>query len=597
MVRHDPEVATRLGLPPASVPAGLEGRLTARSQAAFERVRLRRIEILDRLAAMRLAPDGSELRARQLAWLTAWRDMVSLQAFGFGRVDLQVARPYAVDHLSGAYVDVPLLLLTEQTLADAADADAYLDRLAALAGAIQDERRRLIAEAEAGVRPPARILEAIAARARAHAALPADDHPLVEGLDGLLVGVTGLSPEARDARVAEARQAVADELPRAYRMLAETAEALARDASDVPGVWALPRGDAYYQALIARQTGQSVDVTRLHAAIDRTTETTFNALQMELDTAGIAEGPLRARLAAYRRQARAAREALAADAARGPAVPSRPPSDAAPLPDADSQIQTALAAARSALGDWIARPPEGPVLTVGWPDNLPPPAEAFSYLPPSVDGRQPGRLRLVAVPVDRDGDAPSDGTDKLGAPPLAGTVYELAIPGRHVVWSRARRDRNRTALDHLIAWPAFTAGWGAYGLDLASEAGLYPSDTARVDYLQARLVLLVRALGDTGLHAERWSRQEAVSRFETRAGLSRIEASREVDRLIVAPGDAVAAHLGRQAFSALRQRARETLTRQLDPAALHFEMIRTGPRPLPQLDRDISDWIAAQLPR
>lgn len=593
-LRDDPEAATRLGLPDAAVPAGIGGRLTGRSQAAFERGRLRRIETLDRLAEMRLAPEGTDLRARQLAWLAAWRDMVALQAFGFGRVGLHEARPYVVDHLSGAYVEVPLLLLTEQTVANAADADAYLDRLAALPGIIQDERRRLIADAEAGVRPPARILEAIAARARAHAGLAIDGHPLVEGLDGLLIGATGLSADARAARVARARTLVAGDLPRAYRMLAETAEALARDASDVPGVWDLPQGDAYYRAILARGTGQQVDATRLHAAIARDVDATFSALQMELDTAGIADGPLRVRLSTYRQQARDAR--LSTEAERREAG-AGPDADRPGAADRMVEVEALIAQARAALDGWLARAPDEAVLAVSWPEGLPVPPAGLTYLPPSVDGRQPGRLRQVDPKDSPDPDAAGEADSGLGAPPIAGEVYELALPGRHAAWSRVRGDRNLTALDHLITWPAFTDGWGSYGLDIASEAGLFSGDTARVDYLQSRLVTLVRALVDTGLHVERWSRDDAIAAFQTRAGLSPADASQEVDRLIVTPGEAAIAHLGRQTFSALRQRARETLNRQLDPAALHFEMLRTGPRPLPQLDRDISDWIAAQIAR
>ena len=67
--------------------------------------------------------------------------------------------PYVLSQLTGAYRDVPDFLESQHRVRDAADADAYLARLEAFAGAIDDDTERQRADAARGVFAPDYILD------------------------------------------------------------------------------------------------------------------------------------------------------------------------------------------------------------------------------------------------------------------------------------------------------------------------------------------------------------------------------------------------------------------------------------------------------
>ena len=82
-----------------------------------------------------------------------------MSTFGHGQVSLGFSRPFAADQLSGAYIDLPDLFINRQFIRSREEAIDYIDRLGQMAGAIDDDRRRLVADAEAGIRPPDFILQ------------------------------------------------------------------------------------------------------------------------------------------------------------------------------------------------------------------------------------------------------------------------------------------------------------------------------------------------------------------------------------------------------------------------------------------------------
>lgn len=72
---------------------------------------------------------------------------------GHGAGNLSVFYPYVTDHQRGAWLDVPELLVRHQPMDTPADVEAFLSRFSQLPGALDDERRRLEADARAGIIP------------------------------------------------------------------------------------------------------------------------------------------------------------------------------------------------------------------------------------------------------------------------------------------------------------------------------------------------------------------------------------------------------------------------------------------------------------
>ena len=127
---RDPELATRLGLTEKTVGYDFNRYLTDRSQAAYERTRVSRLEMLQALADTPKPAPGSAQAHNLEALIKAYETAESLFVAGHGQTGLGVAYPYVADQMRGAYIDVPDLMTKSHPVLTAQDARDYIARLA-----------------------------------------------------------------------------------------------------------------------------------------------------------------------------------------------------------------------------------------------------------------------------------------------------------------------------------------------------------------------------------------------------------------------------------------------------------------------------------
>ncbi|MFN7055305.1 DUF885 domain-containing protein [Hyphomonas sp.] len=566
-IARDPELATRLGVPEDAAGFGYNRLLTDRSQAAFERARLSRLETRDLLVRVPRPARGSAL-ARHLDTLIAAHETAeTLFIKGHGAAALGEAYPYAADHLRGAYIDVPVLLAQHHPMRTPADARAYAARMAQFADAIEDERRRLEADARAGIVPPGPVLRRMITAASAAAAEPPALSQAVTAFDNLAPGIQGLDPAERAALSAEIRRLAAAEVQPALEQFAASLNELANTAPELPGIWQLPEGEAYYAASLRAWTSDAASPAGLHERGRRETDALLADLDRALAGIGLTEGTPGARLALL-----AARP--------GETLPDTEEGRAELM----DRIAThaARAGARLSLAFETA-PTASPVIRPADRGAATPPARA-RYVPEPADGSAPATLVLD---LSRMADWPDYR--------LAATAFETTLPGRHVSATAAREARLPLARQ-LVPDTAFSDGWAAYAQTLADEIGLYAEDpVSRIGYLQARLIHAARLVADTGIHQERWSRDQAIDWFSATTGISPAIAADEVDRMTVWPGRAAAGWLGRSRILDLRERAIRVLGPRFDQKGFHRVILAPGPRPLAMVEDEVTRWFTAQI--
>lgn len=565
-----PETATRLGMEEARMGFGFHDRLDDRSQARFERARLLRLELLGRLADLPAIPGDSRLARHLEIVRNEYNRLTTLEAYGYGRYGPGMARPYAADPLSGAWVDVPDLLLSSQPLSNHEDAGAYLDRLAALPGAIEDERRRLMSDAANGVVPPRFVLDMLEARLEAFAAQPVDAHPLLQTFGNVVTTLPpreGRSPNAY--REAAARLLLRDVIP-AYREFAQDVARLKEDASNAPGVWKLPQGDAYYRDVLAYYTEPGIDPDFLHDQGHKAVETITAELDAAFTAIGLPDGSVTARL-----------ELLAASPGQG--FDASQEGRAAVISD----MQAALARAKVALPDVLKLPPEASLIITRMPAYREAAFSGASYVPATANGSSPGLVQVNLQDLEA--------WPRFSLPTL---LYHEGTPGHHVEASVAAAQRRLPLLRQMIWNNAYGEGWAVYAEDLADAEGLYAGDPlGRIGYLQSILFRAARLVVDTGIHDRKWSRDQAVDYLVTTTGLPRAAMEAEVARYAVWPGQAASYLYGRQRLLDIRARAEAVLGGRFDPAAFNAEVLSGGPRPLSMVEADIEAWYDSLLAR
>src|SRR5690606_24299168 len=98
---------------------------------------------------------------------------------------------------------------------------------------------------------------------------------------------------------------------------------------------------------------------------------------------------------------------------------------------------------------------------------------------------------------------------------------------------------------------------------------------------------------DTGVHAQGWSKRQAVDYLVKTADMSATDATAEVERFMALPGQTLASGLGELKMMELRDKAKAALGPRFDARRFHEEVLRDGSMPLDILDAKIARWIAS----
>ncbi|MEO1661524.1 MAG: DUF885 family protein [Pseudomonadota bacterium] len=301
-----PETASRLGLERVIGPTAAFA-LDNHSQAGFERRRLVRIELAQRLLGRPALPAGHPLTRDLAVAEQALQDLIALEQLGFGRFSYADLRPYAIDPYSGVWIEGPALLVYRQSINTADEAAAFLARLRSLSFAIDDTRRRLVADQASGLLLPSSLLDETQSRVDL---LLADEAAalkrIVETFDALTRAVEDLEPERRRQLVMRVESEVSDRLLPAYAALSAAFDSVRDEASDHDGVWAQRRGQDIFAGILTASTGDTIPSERLHerhmsdlASISTMYFSSLSVSENKLDTAAPRPGTPQEIFAAY----------------------------------------------------------------------------------------------------------------------------------------------------------------------------------------------------------------------------------------------------------------------------------------------------------
>lgn len=532
--------------------AALRTRWPQRSQEEAQRLARGYVAALGRLKS--LPDDGidAEQRATRDAALFALEHAVEGATFAYGDQTLmpmldQEATPYRINQMIGLAASAPQLLATRQPLASAADRAAFVERLAALAGALDTETQWFREDAARGVRPPRFILETLRAqldgmlatppkRSRVHASYAA------AARDGAKV-VSLLEREVYPA-VRRQRDAVGAELAR---------------ATDLAGVGHLPEGERYYAWALRMSTSTGLSAREVHALGLELSQDLSSQMNTVLNRLGMTGGSVGQRLTA-----------LAADPRHRFANDDRGRAEAIAF------CNTWIDRIRAEMPRWSALPLKAQVRV----ERVPPEREAGSagaYMSlGSLDGAKPSVFYLNLQDTAN--------WPRWSLPTL---VAHETLPGH--VWQEAFEMEavKRHPLRSLLRFNGYSEGWALYAERLVDEAGFYDTDPlVRLGHLQAQQLRAVRLVVDTGLHALGWARERAIQVLAEATGRPLGSVRGEIDRYCVKPGQACGYMVGQREL--LRLRERWLKTRPGGTVAFNDAVLRAGNLPLRVLDQTMA---------
>jgi uncharacterized protein (DUF885 family) len=171
------------------------------------------------------------------------------------------------------------------------------------------------------------------------------------------------------------------------------------------------------------------------------------------------------------------------------------------------------------------------------------------------------------------------------------TLHESA-PGHAFQIPIAMEHKDQPTFRQLTYISAYGEGWALYCERLGLEMGMYDTAYDRFGMLGYQIWRAARLVVDTGIHAQGWTREQALDYFTQNTALPEREIGTEIDRYIAWPGQALSYYLGERAILEARERAQHALGERFNLRAFHDAVLETGSVPLPVLQARIDRFIA-----
>jgi uncharacterized protein (DUF885 family) len=562
MLSEYPENATILGIAKgANEP--LNHRLTDRTPEGVAKRR--------DAAARRLA-DLKTLDLSDLSKPSHLDAAVALQAheiadqgfrFGFGdaiNLDPNIGyrnTPYVVNQLGGAFIDFPDFLDSRHPVTNEQEAVAFADRVDAYARDVDGETERLAHDRGIGVVAPDFTLDKTIGIIGGGAAEKPERSGVATSFRKSLAKA-GLDTKLLDRVTQSMATGV---IPALQRQLEELKRHRAVATSDA-GVWHFKNGDAYYRWALKAGTTTNRSPQDIHQLGQEQVKTIQARMDSIMRKQGLTGGTVGERMAA-----------LGKDPAQ------LYPNTAAGREQLLAYLNGRIADIRTRLPRAFATLVPGRLIIKRVPPAIEAGAPGGYAAAGSIDGKVPGQYYINL----RD----TSEWPKFSLPTLC---YHEGIPGH--VWQGDYANR-MPLIRSMLAFNAYSEGWALYAEQLADELGVYADDPlGELGYLQSMGFRACRLVVDTGIHAMRWTRDQAIDWFANTNGDPRSSVTAEVDRYCAMPGQACGYKVGHLEIVRLRDKAKAALGPKYDLRKFDDAVVLGGSVPMTLLETVIDDFIA-----
>ena len=554
---RSPETVTSLGLDKGDRLAA-KGKLDDRSLGAWQGDIARNSAQLAALKAI----DRAQLTGLNRSNYDSVLFQIALQD-EVNRTIPYIGSPYAVSQLTGAYQSLPDFLDSQHNIENSADGEAYLARLTAFGAAIDAESEQVRHDVALGVVPPDFILTKTLIQMKALHDAPMASQNLVQSLVRR-TKAAGIAGDWEARATAAMTQAVLPALARQIALM----ESLRAKAGHVAGAGRLPQGEAFYRLSLRQFTTSDMAPAEIHqAGLDLIKSQTAEINDI-MAKQGMTKGTVGERL-----------RALFADPQYR--YPNTDPGKEQLIADLNKLVEKITAL----LPSYFGALPKAKLAIRRVPKFIEAGAPGGYYQPGALDGSRAGAYYINL----RD-------TAEVPRWTLPTLTFHEGIPGHHLQGSLAQ-EAGLPMIRKVQFFSGYGEGWALYAEQLAVEMGMYAEDPlGRIGQLHAAMFRAVRLVVDSGLHAMGWSREQAIAFYMDTIGNPEGEATTEVERYCVWPGQACSYMLGKLEWLRLRAKAKQQLGARFDIRKFHDAGLLPGAMPLPVLASRIAAYIEETAP-
>src|SRR5436190_1367013 len=472
---------------------------------------------------------------------------------------------YPVNQLFGVQNQLPSFMANTHRLLTRKDCEYYLKRLDALPKKFDQLLENLKVREEKQILPPRFVVEEVLKEMTDFVGAPASENILATSFKTRAGKIAELTEAQRADFQGRVEIAITGRVYPAYQKLIDYfREVLPKTTSD-DGVWKLPDGGAYYAHCLRENTTTTLDPEEVHA--------------LGLHEVARIEGEMRAILDADGFPGQPIGEAMDKLTKDPRFLYANDDKDRA---NALARYTELIVQARERSSkELFITTPRAKIEVRRVPEFKESTAPGAYYEPPAMDGTRPG---IFFANLRDMNEVP-----KWSMPTLA---YHEGVPGHHWQISMAEELTGVPQFRKVIPFTAYMEGWALYCEWLAKQTGWYDKDPfGDLGRLRDELFRAVRLVVDTGIHAKRWTREQAIAYMREKTGMGEKEVKSEIERYIVAPGQACAYKIGMLTIQELRARAQQELGDKFDQREFHETVLKDGALPLEILEEQVNGYI------
>jgi len=472
---------------------------------------------------------------------------------------------YPLNQMFGVQSELPNFMMTMHPLVSRLEARNYIKRLKRFGVKFDQVLEGLKVREEKGVLPPRFVIRRVLDEMIAFTGKPARENPLYTVFNDKLGKLEKVSAQDRESLLAGVEAEISRTVYPAYSKLIEYFNALEQKATSDDGVWKLPQGGEYYAHCLRSNTSTDYSPEQVH--------------EIGVKEVARIEGEMKTILAGlgFKKVVNAPKKLAELTKEERFLYPNTDEGRLAAL----TEYQAILDNMNAALEPYFAIRPRAALKVERVPEFREKTSAGAYYQMGDLGGKRPGIFYANLRDMKE--------VYKFGMKTLA---YHEGIPGHHFQLAIAQELKGVPFFRRMVPFTAYVEGWALYAEKLAREIGFYKDDPyGELGYLDSELFRAVRLVVDTGIHAKKWTRQEAIDYMEAHTANAHESIVSEVERYIVMPGQACAYKIGEIKMVELRDKARNALGGKFDLRKFHDVVLKNGGMPLNLLERVVEAFI------
>lgn len=478
---------------------------------------------------------------------------------------------YPLNQLFGVQNDLPTFMATQHQVTDATSAENYIARLDKFGTKFDQVLEGLAIREQRGILPPRFVVEKVLAEMRNFVAAAPQENILATSF---VEKLQKIAPDAMDEAERETLKSrvaasIGERVYPAYGKFIAYYETLLPKLTENNGVWALPDGEAYYAHEVRSHTTTDMTAEQVHAL----GLSEVARIEQEMDAILRGEGLVDGSIGVRVQQIATRPDQLYPDTDAGRA-------------QIITDFQAIIDEIDAGLGPYFNVRPKAGVTVERVPEFREKTAPGAYYNPPAFDGSRPGTFFINLR-----------NTAEVARFSMRTLAYHEGIPGHHFQTTIQQELTGVPIFRKVLPFTAFSEGWALYTERLAWEIGYQKNPLDNLGRLQAEMFRAVRLVVDTGMHARRWTREQAIAYMLEKTGMPETDVVAEIERYLVMPGQALAYKVGMNEILAQRERAKAELGEKFDLPRFHDEVLTGGDLPLMLLRQRIDAFIAREKAR